>query len=88
MRWPSPTPNQESYMMTSTYTITAGDNSTDLGLVGSTDTLLNAKRIGRAAVRNQLPNQQGRYKIRNADGNEVANGERSIRTGGTWCESK
>jgi hypothetical protein len=67
-----------------TYTVTAGDNSTDLGTVGRAKTLLGAKRIGRAAVRTSLPNGCGGYRVWTADGKQVAGGSRSIRTDYRW----
>lgn len=70
--------------MSTTYTITAGDNSTELGCIGTAKTILGAKRIGRAAVRDSLPRGEGSYKVRDADGREVLIEERSIRTGGEW----
>lgn len=69
-----------------TYTITAGDNSTDLGTVGTAKTMLAARRIGRAAVRSSLPRGEGSYKVRDADGREVLVEERSIRTDGEWMD--
>lgn len=72
--------------MTTIYTITAGDNSTDLGRVGTAKTLLGAKRIGRAAVRNMLPRGEGTYTVRDDMGQQVLRGERSIRTGMDWAE--
>jgi len=70
--------------MSTTYTITAGDNSTDLGRVGTAKTIIGAKSIGRAAVRDALPGGEGSYKVRDAAGREVLVEERSIRTGGEW----
>ena len=71
--------------MTKTYTITADDNSTDLGVVGYADTLLGAKRIGRRAVRTMLPNGEGRYTLHNQHvAGRWLTEERSIRTGGKW----
>lgn len=66
------------------YQITAGNNSTDLGVVGSSATLLGAKRIGRKAVREQLPNGQGSYKVFDQAGREVKGEECSIRTDNKW----
>lgn len=70
--------------MTKTYTITAGNNSTDLGVVGHAETLIGAKRIGRVAVRDSLPNGQGNYKVRDAEGLEVLVEEYSVRTDYRW----
>lgn len=72
--------------MTTTYTITAGDNSTDLGTVGTANTIRGAQRIGRAAVRASLPRGEGVYKVHDSDGREVMIGERSIRTDYEWIE--
>ena len=66
------------------YTITAGTAGTDLGQVGQAKTLLGAKRIGRAAVRDALPDQCGGYRVWDVDGRQVAGGERSIRTEFQW----
>lgn len=73
-----------------TYVITAGSNSTDLGIVGKAATIAGAKRIGRAAVRT-LPNGEGTYCVRSPwslDGPaiEYLRGECSIRTGFKWHE--
>lgn len=68
------------------YTIHAGDNSTDLGQVGSAKTIRGAKRVGRAAVRASLPRGQGTYRVRDARGAEILVGERSIRTDYEWIE--
>lgn len=67
------------------YTITAGDSSTDLGTVGKAKTLLSAKRIGRKAVNESLPNGQGGYRVWTADRQQVGGEERSIRTGNRWA---
>lgn len=72
--------------MNATYTITAGSNSTDLGRVGTANTIIGAKRIGRKAV-SGLPNGEGDYKVRDLDGREIFSEERSIRTGWQWIES-
>lgn len=73
-----------------TYVITAGSNSTDLGIVGKAATIAGAKQIGRAAVRT-LPNAEGTYLVRapfTLDGPQVEylRGECSIRTGLKWHE--
>ena len=68
------------------YTITAGNNSTDLGRVGTAKTPAGAKRIGRNAVRSCLPNGEGSYKVIDADGREVLTGERSLRNDRKWVE--
>jgi len=68
------------------YTIHAGNNSTDLGKVGISKTILGAKRVGRATIRAELPNGEGVYSVRDADGHKVFGGERSIRTGFQWVE--
>lgn len=74
--------------MTKRYIITAGDNSTDCGRVGQSDSILGAKRIGRAYVREALPNGCGGYRvIDNITGQHVGGGQRSIRTGLDWVES-
>lgn len=73
--------------ITKSYTIHAGDNSTDLGRVGTAMTLLGAKRIGRAAVRSMLPNGEGNYTVRDA-GRDVLREERSIRTDYKWAEQQ
>lgn len=67
--------------MTTIYTVHVGNNSTDLGQVGTSKTVLGARRIGRAAVRSMLPGGDGCYTIRDADGAQVERGERSLRTG-------
>ena len=66
------------------YTISAGSNSTELGRVGEADTLLAAKRIGRRAMRESLPNCEGWYTVRDESGETVAGEERSIRTNYRW----
>lgn len=69
-----------------TYTITAGDNSTDLGVVGHADTFLGAKRIGRRVVRMTLPNGAGIYTIHNRHvPGKWYREERSIKTGFRWA---
>lgn len=62
------------------YTIHAGDNATDLGQVGTSRTIIGARRIGRRAVRTMLPNGCGTYTVRAIEGAVVERGERSIRT--------
>jgi len=54
---------QKGHIMSTSYRITAGNNSTDLGVVGTSDTLLGAKRLGRKAVRTMLPNGEGWYRV-------------------------
>lgn len=71
----------------STYTITAGNNTTDLGTVGTRRTLSAAIRIGRLAVRDCLPGGQGRYTVRDADGRDIVCAERSLRTEMQWHHS-
>ncbi|MFO0449530.1 MAG: hypothetical protein ACK52I_12870 [Pseudomonadota bacterium] len=79
--------------MTKNYIVTAGNTSTDLGVVGSSSTLLGAKRIGRRAVRESLPNGEGSYRVQEWVIDEtgvtvtVSGAERSIRTGFQWAES-
>lgn len=79
--------------MAKKYSVTAGSNFTDLGVVGYSDSLLGAKRIGRRAVRESLPNAEGSYRVHEWVINEtgitvpVMGGERSIRTGFRWIES-
>ena len=66
------------------YTITASDNNTDLGIVGRAPTLYAAKRLGRAAVRESLPNGCGGYRVWDDDGRQVAGESRTIRTDYLW----
>ena len=77
--------------MAKQYIVTAGSNSTDLGVVGRASTLLGARRIGRKAVRESLPNAEGSYRVHewviDETGITVMGGERSIRTGFQWLES-
>jgi hypothetical protein len=73
--------------MTKTYIVTAGSNSTDLGVVGYCDSILGAKRIGRKAVNDAIPGGDGGYRVKDKSGNVVFGGERSIRTGFRWIES-
>lgn len=68
-------------------TITAGNNSTELGIVGKASSRLGAIRIGRKAVTNFLPDGCGTYKVRDEIGRELLVGENSIRTGYKWRES-
>jgi len=68
------------------YTITVGNSSTNLGKVGNAKTIVDAKRIGRAAVHNMLPNGEGNYQVRDITGQRVVCGERSIRTAYKWNE--
>lgn len=68
------------------YTITAGSHSTDLGTVGHAKTLLGAKRIGRRAVREALPNGHGNYRVWTDDSRHVAGGERTLRTNNKWTD--
>ena len=65
------------------YTVTAGNNNTDMGVVGSSDTLLGAKRIGRKVITDSLPNGHGTYYV-HVPGCERAGETRSIRTGNKW----
>lgn len=72
------------------YVVTAGSNSTDLGIVGKAATIAGAKRIGRAAVRT-LPNAEGTYSVRapftlDRPQIEYLRGECSIRTEFKWHE--
>ena len=76
--------------MSKKYFIVAGNHNTELGVVGYSDSLLGAKRIGRKAVRESLPNAEGSYRVHiDETGITVAvmGGERSIRTGFQWLES-
>lgn len=67
------------------YYITAGNNSTDLGIVGYTNSLEQAKRIGRKAVKTQLPNGEGNFRVRDSETKEeLFREERSIRTDFKW----
>ena len=66
------------------YTITAGDNNTDLGVIGRAPTLFAAMRLGRAAVRESLPNGCGGYRVWDDDGRQVAGEWRTIRTDYLW----
>ena len=69
-----------------TYTITAGNNTTDLGTIGTAATIDAARKIGRAAVRDMLPSGEGTYNITDNDGQRIGRGERSIRTDRNWIE--
>ena len=72
---------------TKKYSITAGNNSTDLGIVGSADTLLGAKRIGRKVVKESLPDGCGNYNVRiPATGQIVLSEERSLFTNYRWTK--
>jgi hypothetical protein len=66
------------------YTITAGDNSTDLGIVGRSPTKFGAKILGRRAVRESLPNGCGGYRVWDDAGRQVAGESRTIRTDYRW----
>lgn len=67
------------------YIITAGNNSTDLGIVGRSNSLQQAKRIGRKAVRTQLPNGEGDFRIKDAETKEeIYCEERSVCTNFRW----
>lgn len=68
-------------------TITAGNNSTELGIVGTASTRLGAVRIGRKAVSDTLPEGCGTYKVRDEIGRELLVGEKSIRTNYKWSET-
>ena len=68
-------------------TITAGNNSTELGIVGKASSRLGAVRIGRKAVSNSLPDGCGTYKVRDEIGRELLVGEYSVRTDYKWIES-
>jgi hypothetical protein len=67
-----------------TYIITAGNQSTDLGTVGRAKTLLGAKRIGRRAVRDRLPNGHGGYRVWSDEGQLIAGGTRGLSTSNKW----
>ena len=66
--------------MKTRFSVTAGNNSTDLGRVGTSATIGGAQRIGRRIVLERLPNKEGSYKIINSAGCELMTGERSLRT--------
>lgn len=68
------------------YSVHVGNDSTDMGQVGTSKSILGAKRIGRAVVREALPNGEGSFSVRNQQGHTVLTEERSIRTGFTWIE--
>lgn len=68
------------------YKITAGNSNTDLGIVGSSKTVLGAKRIGRNAVRIMLPDGYGQYRVIDAEGAQVLREERSLRTDRAWAQ--
>lgn len=67
-----------------TYTVHAGDNSTDLGMVGRCKTRAEARQLGRKQVDRCLPGGCGTYTIRDAEGQDVERGERTLRTGYRW----
>jgi len=67
------------------YIITAGDDSTDLGVVGRAATLYAAKRLGRKVVREALPDGCGGYRVWQGD-QQVAGGTRDISTEYRWTD--
>jgi len=69
-----------------TFYVTAGNNSTDLGKVGTASTIEQARRIGKSAVQRSLPYGEGFYMVKRQDGLVVASGENSIRTGFKWIQ--
>jgi len=71
--------------MSKQYFIVAGNQNTELGVVGYSDSLLGAKRIGRRAVRESLPNAEGGYSVKDQFGDVVFGEERSIRTDFRWA---
>lgn len=68
------------------YRVTAGNANTDLGIVGYANTILGAKRIGRRAVSESLPNGEGNYNVRTDVGYCVLHGEYGSRTNFKWIE--
>lgn len=82
------TPGQVRHVIARTlapYVITAGNYSTDLGIVGRARTLAGAKRIGRRALRESLPDGYGSYRVWLEDGAyPVAGGTRTLATGTRW----
>lgn len=69
------------------YAITAGDASTDMGRVATAPTLLAAKRAGRKAIREALPDGCGSYRVIDDAGRTVASEERSMRTRFSWLDT-
>lgn len=68
-----------------TFEITVGDCTTDMGIVGTCETFLGAKRIGRAAVRKMSPNGEGTYYLHNRHVSGRRWGETcGLSTGGKW----
>ena len=70
------------------YTITAGNNNTDCGIIGRANTLLAAKRIAHKYISVALPNGEGEYTVRDEDGDSVLVERRDITTGNKWVEYK
>lgn len=68
----------------SQYTVHAGDHSTDLGCVGRAATLREARALGRHQVDGCLPGGCGIYTVRDASGQTIERGERTLRTGYRW----
>ena len=63
------------------WTVTAGNNSTDLGAVGHARTIAGARRVGRRAVLASLPNGEGSWTAWTEQHEPIAHEERSTRTG-------
>ena len=74
---------EKGYSNSKKYIITAGNYNTDLGIVGSADTLLGAKRIGRKVVKESLPDGCGNYKVR-TKGQIVFTEKRTLFTRYKW----
>jgi hypothetical protein len=66
-------------------TVTAGSNSTELGIVGYATTIRGAQRIGRRAVLASLPNGEGSWTAWSEQHEPSAHEVRGIRTGYKWA---
>jgi hypothetical protein len=65
-------------------TVTAGNNSTELGIVGQATTIRGAQRIGRKAVMASLPNGEGSWTAWSEQHEPIAHEDRGLRTGYEW----
>ncbi len=70
-------------MKTARYTATAGNNSTDLGVVGAAKTIAAARKLAKMEVKQALPYGEGSYKIFDEIGQEVEKGQKH---GAKWVK--
>lgn len=65
------------------YIVTAGNVTTDPGVVGKSNSVKRAKTIGRKAV-DEMLGGMGSYTVKNSNREPIVREEKSRRTGGKW----